>query len=126
SMPDWYLRTADAIIAAATRMYDRGLVNGTVGNVSARIPEGMLITPTRRHPEELAAADLVRVHVGSDGRRDVPSGASREWRMHAAIYMTRRDLGAIAHTHSPYATARSFDPRPLEMLTEEREYLGID
>jgi L-fuculose-phosphate aldolase len=38
----------------------------------------------------------------------------------------RSDIEAIAHTHSPYATARSFDPAPLVFRTEERNYLGIN
>jgi L-fuculose-phosphate aldolase len=47
------------------------------------------------------------------------------WRMHAAIYRARPDIDAIGHTHSPYAAARSFDPQPLIVQTEEQRYLGL-
>jgi GTP cyclohydrolase II len=114
------------IVAAAREMSARGLVFSTVGNVSARWGKGMVITPTRRHPRELEPADLVHLHL--NGRR-LQAGAaapSLEWRLHAAVYHARPDVGAVIHTHSPHATARSFDPAPLVIETEERTYFDLD
>jgi L-fuculose-phosphate aldolase len=114
---------ADSVIAAARAMLRDGLTTGTIGNVSTRIGgDRMLITPTRRYPEDLGPADLVDVHLDDD-RAD--ERASQEWRMHAAIYRSRPDVGAVVHTHSPHAVARSFDPRPLIVETEEHTYLGL-
>jgi len=103
----------------------RGLVTATVGNVSARCRAGMLITPSRRRYHELQPSDIVRITLDGDPleRGGEPS---LEWRLHAAVYAARFDVGAIVHTHSPYATARSFAPDPLVVQTEEREYLGLD
>ncbi|MEA2347646.1 MAG: L-fuculose-phosphate aldolase [Thermoleophilaceae bacterium] len=110
------------VIAAAVRMRDLGLAAHTTGNVSARVPGGMLITPTRRYPEDLGAGDLVEVPLTGP----VGGEPSLEWAMHAAIYLSRPDVHAVVHTHSPHATARSFDPAPLIVLTEERVYLGLE
>lgn len=119
-------RVARDVIAAAVRMYDRGFVTGTAGNLSARCGEDMLLTPTRRFYDGLDPGDLVIVPIDRAEPRDSPPQASREWRMHAAIYQARPDVHAIVHTHSPYATARSFDPAPLQFITEERSYLNLD
>jgi L-fuculose-phosphate aldolase len=117
------MTTAAAVIAAATGMVRAGLTTGTLGNVSTRVSaEHMLITPTRRYAEDLTPDDLVRIDLRRD---DADHRASQEWRMHAAIYRACPDVGAVVHTHSPHATARSFDPWPLIVETEERTYLGL-
>lgn len=110
------------IVAAARRMRDLGLVTHTVGNVSARLGAGMLITPTRVSPYALDPFQIVELSLDGCGA----GTPSLEWPLHAAIYRARPDVHAIVHTHSPYATARSFDPAPLTVDTEERVYLGID
>jgi len=110
------------IVAAARAALARGLVTSTVGNVSARCETGMLITPTRRHPEDLAPDDIVELSLDGLGAGE----PSLEWRLHAAVYRARPDVGAIVHTHSPHAVARSFDPSSLVVETEERVYLGLD
>lgn len=116
---------ADAIVTAARTMLARGLVAGTTGNVSTRLDGGrMLITPTRVHPDDLSAARLVE--LGFDGGHDASGELpSIEWRLHAEVYRARPDVAAIVHTHSPHAIARSFDPSPIVVETEERTYLGL-
>lgn len=111
------------VIAAAREMHRRGLVTGTVGNVSARFQDGMLITPTRRDYARLRARDIVEMHLTAQAGRAHPS---REWQLHAALYRSREDIAAIVHTHSPFALARSFDPAPIVVQTEERAYLDLD
>lgn len=116
----------EALLAAAVLMYDRGLTIGTVGNVSMREGENLVITPTRRYFDELEPADLISAPIAAFAEPQSPALISREWRMHAAVYAASPDIYAIAHTHSPYAVARSFDPTPLRFETEEYAYLGID
>ena len=116
---------ANEIITAARTMLARGLVAGTTGNVSTRLGGGrMLITPTRVHPDDLTADRLVE--LGLDGTRADGGGhPSIEWRLHAEVYRARPDVSAIVHSHSPHAIARSFDPSPVLVETEERTYLGL-
>jgi L-fuculose-phosphate aldolase len=112
------------IVRAYRSMRLLGLTTSTVGNVSARTTtDAMLITPTRVHPDDLRAHHLVTIDLDAS---EVPAMASLEWPLHAAIYRARPDIAAIAHTHSPSATARSFDTAPLIVTTEERAYLGLD
>jgi L-fuculose-phosphate aldolase len=91
-----------AIIATALRMNALGINRGKSGNVSARIVGGFLITPSALPYDETGPDDIVTVHEdgGATGRR-VPSS---EWRFHRAIYLSRPDVQAIVHAHSPFAT----------------------
>lgn len=105
-------------------MAQAGLVVGSVGNASARLQDGFAITPTRVDYARLQATDLV---VLGDGVREPPPGssASRETPLHSAIYCARPAVGAIVHTHSPYATAWSFLGVALAPPIEEIEYYAI-
>jgi L-fuculose-phosphate aldolase len=93
-----------AIVAAARGMNARGLNQGTAGNVSARVEDGLLITPSAVPYDELAAEDIVR--LAPDGR--VVEGVRRpstEWRLHADVLAARPDVGAVVHAHPPFTTA---------------------
>ncbi len=94
------------IIGFALRMSSSGLSLGKSGNISVRVENGMLITPTGISYGELKPADIVEVRL--DGR--VATGqlvASSEWRVHLGIYKARADAGSVVHTHSLNATALS-------------------
>lgn len=108
------------VVDAAREMLRLGLVSGTAGNVSARDGESLLITPAASPYEQMSEEDLVA--LGPDGERGEGHGEpSSEWRVHAAIYAARPDVGAIVHTHSVHATAWSFSAEPLDTGTEQLE-----
>ena len=99
-----------AVLEAAQRMADRGLVVGTSGNVSLRLAgdsegrELMAITPSSVEYGALAVEDILVTNmeiepVEGDG---IPSS---EALLHAEIYRLRGDVGAVMHTHSAFATA---------------------
>lgn len=96
----------EAIITAARALHKNRLGTGTAGNVSARIGQGYLITPTGMDYESLSPADIVCMDLhGKRSEGDLKP--SSEWRFHQDIYTQRPDTCAIVHTHSPYATALS-------------------
>ena len=112
------------VLAAARAMVALDLVLGTVGNVSARTEQGLLITPTRMEYDAAGPDDLVLLDLDGEvlaGHR-VPS---REWAMHAAIYRSRPEAGAVVHTHSVHATAWSHLGAPLEPELEDSHYHGL-
>lgn len=81
-----------------------GLGVGTAGNVSVRVPGGLLITPTGVPYGELRPADIVT--LSEDGAvRAGRLAPSSEWRFHRDILRTRVDAGAVVHVHSAFATA---------------------
>jgi len=92
------------IIVAARSFTARGLGVGTAGNLSVRVAEGFLITPSGVPYDSLQPSDIVLL----DPRGTVVSGSlapSSEWRFHRDIYAKRPEAGAVVHVHSPYATA---------------------
>ena len=96
----------ESVIAAARSLNKHRLGVGTAGNVSARIKQGYLITPTGMDYEAMAPTDIVSMDMhGNCAEGDLKP--SSEWRFHQDIYAARMDVNAIVHTHSPCATALS-------------------
>jgi L-fuculose-phosphate aldolase len=91
------------LVTAARHLSATGMNPGRSGNLSARVQGGFLVTPSGAPYETLSSGDLV--FVDAEGR---PDGAARapssEWRLHRDIYERTPDVGAVVHTHSPYAT----------------------
>lgn len=90
------------MVELAASLFERGFSVGSAGNISARLVDGYLITPTnsclgRLDPARLSRLDAEFRHVGGDA-------PSKEVFMHRAFY-TARDTGAVVHLHSTMATA---------------------
>jgi 3-dehydro-4-phosphotetronate decarboxylase len=92
----------------AASLFARGFSVGSAGNISVRMPDGYLITPTnsslgRLDPGRIARLDRTFQHIGGDQ-------PSKEVFMHRAFYTARADVGAVVHLHSTHATAVSCLP----------------
>jgi L-fuculose-phosphate aldolase len=112
----------EQVMKTARRMAGLGLVRGSSGNVSIRVEERMLITASGIPYENLESDQIVE--IDHEGKKFSGSGdPSSEWRMHAAIYRARRDVQAIVHTHSPYATAAAISFRSVPVLHDEGRIL---
>src|SRR4030095_1499886 len=99
------LALREQIIATALEMNALRLNRGKSGNVSARIENGFLVTPSGLAYERMRPADIVAMTL--DG---TPRGARRpssEWRFHRDIYAARHEVGAVVHAHSSFATSLS-------------------
>ncbi|HYM14020.1 MAG TPA: class II aldolase/adducin family protein [Dehalococcoidia bacterium] len=107
-MMDEFLAERQEVLAAVRRIVDAGLVSGSSGNVSRRIrrAEGDLYAVTAsRVPYHRFSIEHVLV---VDGDVDPVHGdgvPSSESLVHLAVYRARRDVDAVIHTHSVYASA---------------------
>ena len=91
------------IIETAIAFNTSGLSVGTSGNLSARISQGYLITPTGIPYTRLKEADIVEMDLqGNVVHGDLKP--SSEWHFHQDIYLAREEINAIVHVHSDYAT----------------------
>jgi L-fuculose-phosphate aldolase len=98
----------EAIVAQCRWMNASGLNQGTSGNISVRLGDAMLITPSAVPYENLDPGMIVRMSLAAeDGRYDHPLRPSTEWRFHRDILRARPEVGAVVHTHSLYATVLS-------------------
>ncbi|MDQ1030343.1 L-fuculose-phosphate aldolase [Streptomyces umbrinus] len=98
-------RAWDELVATARRTVADGLVVGTSGNVSVRVGDTVLVTPSGVPYDRLAPGDLCGVSL--DGRQVLGSLVpTSELPMHLAVYRTT-DARAVVHTHAVHATAVS-------------------
>lgn len=95
-----------ATVVAAARELDRlGLNHGSAGNVSLRLGDALLITPSGASVDTLTPEMIARMPIdGPDGAWEGPLSPSSEWRFHLDILRARPETGAVVHTHSPFAT----------------------
>jgi L-fuculose-phosphate aldolase len=97
------------VLDTATEMYEKGLVIGSSGNISMRLPPKgktglMAITPTSRHYDTLEPDDIPIIDFnGNMVEGKLPP--SVETPLHIAIYKARPNVNAVIHTHSTYASA---------------------
>ncbi|MFD1659749.1 class II aldolase/adducin family protein [Streptomyces caeni] len=102
---DEVARAWDELVATARRTVADGLVVGTSGNVSVRVGDIVLVTPTGVPYERLTPGDAVG--VGLDGGQVLGSlRPTSELPMHLAVYRTT-GARAVVHTHAVHATAVS-------------------
>jgi L-fuculose-phosphate aldolase len=97
----------EEIIAQCRWMNQSGLNQGTSGNISVRLGEALLITPSAVAYEAMTPDMIASTDLGAASDTPVWDGPclpSTEWRFHYDIARARPDAGAIVHTHSPFAT----------------------
>ncbi len=102
------------IIAHCRMMNANGLNQGTAGNISVRVGNAMLITPTSipydiMQPEEIAVLPF----DGEYGAYQGPRPPSSEWRFHFDIMRSRPDVHSIVHAHPLYSTSLAIARRPI-------------
>ncbi|MGW0579864.1 class II aldolase/adducin family protein [Streptomyces sp. NPDC002920] len=99
-------RAWEALVATARRTVTDGLVVGTSGNVSVRVGDTVLVTPSGVPYDRLTPADVTGVDLTTG--RQVLGGLTptSELPMHLAVYRAT-DAGAVVHTHAVHATAVS-------------------
>jgi L-fuculose-phosphate aldolase len=90
------------MVVIARRMNASGINQGTAGNLSQRLDDGFLITPTSLPYERMEADDIVE--MGFDGTYVGKLRPSSEWRFHRDILKSRPDINVVLHCHSIYAT----------------------
>lgn len=98
----------DEICRVGESLFNRGYTVGSAGNISARLPDGWLITPTDACLGRLDPARLSK--IGPDGEQVSGDRASKTIRLHRAIYDADPAVGGIVHTHSTHLVALSLTP----------------
>jgi L-fuculose-phosphate aldolase len=103
-----------AIVDCCRKLQSLGVNQGSAGNVSTRIGDVFLITPSGV-PYDVLTSDMLAtmpVH-GEYGAWRGKLKPSSEWRIHLDIYRAQPNVGAIVHAHPPFATAFSMLRKPL-------------
>lgn len=98
-------RLREELVELGRSLFDRGLSAGSSGNISVRLDDGWLLTPTnaclgRLDPARLAKLDWAGRHLSGDA-------PSKEAFLHRAMYEERAGAGAIVHLHASHSAAVS-------------------
>ncbi len=93
----------EEICRVGRSLYERGYVHATAGNISVRLENGYLITPTDAclgllQPEQLA-------RINADGRQTSGERASKALALHRRIYAADATARCVIHTHSRHLVA---------------------
>jgi len=108
----------EEICRVGRSLFERGYVHATAGNISVRLGDGFLITPTDAclgflQPDQLAK-------VGLDGQQISGARASKTLALHRRIYETAcetdADTRCVIHTHSTHLVALSLNAASAELL----------
>ena len=98
-------RMRDEIAEFGHSVFDRGLTAGSSGNISARLDDGWLLTPTNACLGRLDPARISK--LGWDGHLISGDPPSKEAPLHLAFYQERAAAGTVVHLHSTYSAAIS-------------------
>ena len=110
-MTDAALR--EAVCAFGKSLFERGLTFGSSGNISVKVADGWLMTPTN---VSLGGLDPARLSKLDDSGRHVAGDKpTKETFLHMGMYRRRATAGAVVHLHSTYSVVVScldgLDPR---------------
>lgn len=104
-----YRDAAAAIVSAGRRLGARGLIVAGEGNLSFRLGDRLLVTPSGRRKDELTVDDLLLVPADPDAPPADPDRPdlrpTSDLRIHRAVHAARPDIRAVAHAHLPAALA---------------------
>jgi ribulose-5-phosphate 4-epimerase/fuculose-1-phosphate aldolase len=93
----------EEICRVGASLFQRGYVHATAGNISVRLADGFLITPTDACLGFLDPARLARVDAA--GEQTAGDRASKTLALHRRIYEAAPDARCVIHTHSTHLVA---------------------
>ncbi len=106
----------EAMTATARSLFERGLTHGSTGNISVRLGDQFLVTPTGSSFGNLDPARISR--LDAQGRLQAGDPPSKEAVLHQAMYQQRTGAQAVVHLHSIHSVAVSVlaDIDPADVL----------
>lgn len=120
-------QTKEQLLWVAQEMLRSGLVEGTAGNVAARLPDGnAVLTPSSLDYLEMGLDDLVVCDLDGtviDGHRS----PTTEKALHLSALRLYPEIGATMHCHAKFATMFAVTRQPIPAVIEEFDvYVGGD
>jgi L-fuculose-phosphate aldolase len=118
-------RIKQDVIDTARALLREGLVEGTAGNLSARLPDGhVVMTPSSLDYEVMEAADLVVLDLDGQVLSDDRAPTS-EKALHLECLKRHADIGAVIHSHAMFSTMFAITHQPIPCVIEEFDvYVG--
>ena len=115
-----YLKQREELIKAGLKLLEQGLVSRTWGNISVKVNDSeMLVTPSGKMYDEVSPEDMVLVNFVKDSYDKSGIKPSSEYKMHSGIYIDRKEINAIIHTHQMNASTCSAARREVPPVLDD-------
>jgi L-fuculose-phosphate aldolase len=117
------------VLHVAKAIHAAGLVVGTAGNVSGRMPDGdtVCMTPSSLPYETMTLDDLVIVDLDGNKVGDGGGSPTTEKVLHLDCFKKYPEVGGVVHSHAPYASMFALVREPIPASIEEVVvYIGGD
>ena len=98
-------KAREEITRLAKSIFDRGLTFGSSGNISLRLDDGWLMTPTGSTMGDLDPSKISK--LDENGQYISGDKPTKENFLHMAMYEARTQTGAVVHLHSTHSVAVS-------------------
>ena len=115
----------EQMVVHGRSLFERRYTCGGSGNMSARLTDGVLVTPTNSCLGRLERDRISK--LDGDGKLISGDPPSKEWALHLAVYRARPNAGAVVHLHSTHAVAVSVlaDADPADVLPALTAYYAM-
>jgi L-fuculose-phosphate aldolase len=126
-MANFVENAPEQILAAAKELLEKGLVEGTSGNLSARMEDGNIaVTPSSLDYRIMELDDIVIVNPAGDTVSGHRAPTSEKY-LHLACLAAYEDIAVVIHSHAVYATMFAVAQQPIPSCIDEfTVYLGGD
>jgi len=118
-----YNKIKEQIANACHLLHSIGLVCGASGNISVRVKDKILLTPSGRHKALVTTKEITTIDI--EGNLLEGNKPTSEMPMHLAIYKERNDINAVVHAHPPWTLSISLAGHKLDpnLLVESALFL---
>ena len=106
-----------AVRDMGVRLLDKGLVVGTWGNVSVRVGDKVVITPSGADYTVLTEADMPAIDLATGEYEGAKPSSEKS--LHLEVYRQRKEIGAVIHTHSPNTSTLAAAHRELPAILDD-------
>jgi L-fuculose-phosphate aldolase len=123
-MDEILVNAANEVSSFMQRIYRRKLTTCLGGNVSVRINDTILITPSQIDKDKLTSEDIICLNLEGNIIH-APQTASMETQMHLAVYKNRKDIHAIIHAHAFWGTLLAVSDLKLQKDISDEAYFML-
>lgn len=101
------------MIAACLWMNEQGLNQGTSGNISVQVDDGILITPSGLPYAHINPTKIVKIPHDAPPDAALAHAPSTEWPFHQRLQAARQDMPVVLHAHPPYCSVLAVQRRTI-------------
>jgi L-fuculose-phosphate aldolase len=112
------MNSKEELIQYGLKMKNDCLIKANWGNLSIRVPQGFIISPSGMNYEDISIEDIVTLNLSGEIAEGFRKPSS-EYLLHLEIYNKYPNINAVMHTHSTYASAFAVTRKEIPPIIED-------